>query len=106
MVSPTTAYLLEQQRLAFKHNWVSEFNNWKQDWGCGVCEDLYQLNSVYELERYLYSKIDENSYTDEEYIYHNFINQTTEDKVYMFDYIMTQIAEMLEDERLYANGEL
>jgi hypothetical protein len=83
MVSPTTAYLLEQQRLAFKHNWESELENWASDWNDEMIDTLSDLDMGWrELVRVLqnWNERDEDHFVSCEYIFYNILNQLENDK--------------------------
>ena len=85
MDNKSIKYLLNQQRIAFKDNWENELDNWATDWEDSDYQDIDELKDVSDLINYLYGKIDKDSWTSAEYMYHNLLNQTREGQIDMFD---------------------
>jgi hypothetical protein len=101
----TLRYLANQQRMAFKEGWESELKSWVIGWDDKLCEELAELNNADEFLSYLYKKSKKNSW-DYEYLYYNFEGQHKEDREEMFNDMKETLNEILEEKRLYANGEL
>jgi hypothetical protein len=95
MNAETTKYLLNQQRFEFKENWENELRNWY--WDEEFCEKLKEMKNIHSLTMYLYGlSLNEKNklkWYNHEHIYHNLMNQTTEDREQMFD----DIKEILEE---------
>ena len=95
-------YLLNQQRIGFKDNWENELNNWlcenDGETQC-LCDELSRLNNVRELMNYLYKYYVDGvaGWNSNEYIYHNLLNQTEEDRDDMFEDIINRISELSDD---------
>jgi len=101
----TLRYLADQQRMAFKENWEEELKSWVIGWDDKLCEDLAELNNADEFLSYLYKKTKKSRW-DFEYLYYNFEGQHIKDRINMFNDVKETLDEILEEQRLYANGEL
>ena len=106
MNAETTKYLLNQQRIEFNENWENELDGWATSWNDKFYQDIDGLKDVSQLINYLYRKIDKDRSTTEEHIYHNLMNQKKKDQKQMFEDIKERVDEILEEIRLYHNGEL
>jgi hypothetical protein len=116
MNAETTKYLLNQQRIEFKENWENELKGW--DWDDKFWDELIEimakdrteLDKFYIMMSYLYGltlkKDNRIEWMHHEHIYYNLMNQKRKDQEQMFEDIKERVNEVLEDERLYANGEL
>jgi hypothetical protein len=101
----TLRYLANIQREYFKDNWESELKDWTRNWDDKLCEELNELNNADELLSYLYKKFKKDRW-NYKHLYYNFDGQHKEDREEMFNYMKKTLDEVLEEKRLYANGEL
>jgi len=102
----TTKFLLNQQRIAFKQNWKDELANWEREWDDETYKELSELDSVTQLLNYLVKQASIDEYGCCEYLYHNIANQAQKQAEEMFNDIKKALDDTLEEQRLYANGEL